>query len=101
MPKGKYKKQREVRKEALEAQSRIQRSLSYFSPDGNYGSAIGYVVMETTHWTEIDWSIIEEAKDEFRPAVARVITESYEPDANEEALRAEFKKYGIDLSQYE
>jgi len=101
MAKGKYKQQREARKEALEAQSQIQRSLSYFSPDGNYGSANGYVVMETTHWTEIDWDIIEETRDDFRPAVARLITESYEPDANEDVLRAAFEKYGIDLSKYE
>jgi len=101
MAKGKYKKQREARKKALEAQSQVQRALSYFSPDGNYGSAEGYVVMETTHWTEIDWDIIEQAQDHHRPAVARIITESYEPDANEEALRAAFEKYGIDLSQYE
>jgi hypothetical protein len=101
MPKGKYKKQREVRKEALEAQSRIQRSLSYFSPDGNYGSAIGYVVMETTHWSEIDWEIIESATEEYRPIVARLITESYEPNANEETLRMMFERYGVDLSIYE
>jgi len=101
MAKGKYKKQREARKNALESQKEVQRSLSYFSPDGNYGSAEGYVVMETTHWTEIDWDIIEEASDEHRPAVARIITESYEPDANEDALRAAFERYGIDLSKYE
>lgn len=101
MPKGKYKKQREARKDALEAQNTVQRSLSYFSPDGNYGSADGYVVMETTRWTEIDWDIIEEASDEHRPIVARLITESYEPDANEEALRKAFIAYGIDLSKYE
>ena len=101
MPKGKYKKQREAQKAALAEANAVQRHLSYFAPDGNYGSADGYVVMETTWWTDIDWEIIEEAQDEKRPAVARLITESYEPDADEEALRAAFDSLGIDLSQYE
>ena len=101
MAKGKYKKQREAQKNKLESMKTVQRSLSYFSPDGNYGSAEGYVVMETTWWTDIDWEIIEEASDEHRPMVARLITESYEPDANEEVLRRAFEQYGIDLSKYE
>ena len=101
MAKGKYKKQREAQKNKLESMKTVQRSLSYFAPDGNYGSADGYVVMETTWWTDIDWEIIEEASDEHRPMVARLITESYEPDANEEALRTAFEQYGIDLSKYE
>lgn len=79
----------------------VARVLHYFGADGNYGSADGLTVMETTHWNETDWEIIEETTDDFRPMVARLITESYEPDANEEALRAEFAKYGVDLSQYE
>jgi hypothetical protein len=78
-----------------------QRTLHYFASDGNYGSAEGYVLMETTHWSEIDWEIIESATDEYRPIVARLITESYEPDANEQALREAFARYGVDLSIYE
>jgi hypothetical protein len=77
------------------------RTLHYFAEDGNYGSASGYVVMETTHWQEVDWEIIESASDEHRPTVARLITESYEPDANEEALREAFERYGVDLSIFE
>jgi hypothetical protein len=76
------------------------RYLHYFAEDGNYGSADGLAVMETTHWNDTDWDIIEDTADYFRPLVARLITESYEPDANEEVLRAEFEKYGIDLSKY-
>lgn len=101
MPKGKYKKQREAKKKALEAEKVVQRTLHYFAPDGNHGAAEGYVVMETTMWTDIDWDIINEAKPEYRPIVARLITESYEPDANEEALRIAFGRYGVDLSKYE
>ena len=37
----------------------IVRSLHYFGEDGNYGSAEGLTVMETTHWDSIDWDIIE------------------------------------------
>lgn len=79
----------------------VVRTLHYFGEDGNYGSADGLTVMETTHWDDIDWGIIEGARDDVRPLVARLITESYEPDANEEALRAEFEKYGVDISDYE
>jgi len=78
-----------------------ERNLSYFADDGNYGTAHGLVVMETTHWDATDWDIIDDTSDENRPLVARLITESYEEDANEEVLRAEFAKYDVDLSQYE
>lgn len=81
--------------------TQVERTLHYFAEDGNYGSADGMAVMETTMWKEMDWLIIEECRDEFRPLVARLITESYEPDADEGILRNEFEKYGIDLSQYE
>ena len=101
MPKGKYKKQRAARKAQLEEAKKVQRNLSYFAADGSYGSAAGYVVMETTWWTDIDWQIIEEASDNERPFVARLITESYEPDAHEATLRKAFAAYGIDLSKYE
>jgi hypothetical protein len=87
--------------EEVAERPQIQRTLHYFASDGNYGSADGYVVMETTHWNEIDWEIIESATDEYRPIVARLITESYEPDANEQALREAFARYGVDLSIYE
>lgn len=79
----------------------VTRTLHYFAVDGNYGDASGMTVMETTHWNDTDWDIIEGTVDWHRPAIARAITESYEPGASEEALRAEFEKYGVDLSQYE
>ena len=101
MPKGKYRKQREARKQELEEAKKVTRALSYFAADGSYGDASGYVVMETTWWADIDWQIIEEASDEDRPMVARLITESYEPDADETTLRRAFQAYGIDLSKYE
>jgi hypothetical protein len=89
------------KKQKQDERTEVVRTLAYFAEDGNYGSADGLTIMETTHWDNIDWSIIEGARDEFRPMVARLITESYEPDANEEVLRAEFEKYGVDISDYE
>jgi len=87
--------------EANTVMQEVERILHYFAEDGNYGSADGMTIMETTMWDDTDWMIIEECRDEFRPLVARLITESYEADADEEILRKEFEKYGIDLSQYE
>ena len=79
----------------------VVRTLSYFAEDGNYGSASGLTIMETTHWNELDWEIIDGASDWARPEVARVLTESYEPDADEEALRAKLANLGVDLKEYE
>lgn len=79
----------------------VVRTLSYFAEDGNYGSASGLTIMETTHWNELDWEIIDGASDWARPEVARVLTESYEPNADEEALRAKLANLGIDLKEYE
>lgn len=79
----------------------VVRSMTYFAEDGNYGSAEGITVMETTHWDETDWAIIEATSDWHRPAVARALTESYEPGANEEALRAFLENHGVDLRVYE
>lgn len=92
MPKGKFKRKR--------APKPLQKVLSYFAADGSYGNAEGYVLMETTYWNEVDWNIIEDTSDMFRPIVSRLITESYEADADEAGLRAAFERYGVDLSKY-
>jgi len=82
--------------------SETQRSLSYFAEDGNYGNAGGMVIMETTHWNELDWEIIEQVSDGDRPAVARLLTESYEPDADGEFIRNHLEeKYGLDFGSEE
>jgi len=77
------------------------RSLSYFATDGNYGSADGILVLETTGWSELDWQMVEEVSDEHRPAVARLITESYEPNADQAFIRSKLEEFGFDFSQYE
>lgn len=81
--------------------NKTERQVSYFAPDGNYGAAEGMTVMETTHWDDADWEIIESTSDEYRPEVARALTESYEPGADEGALRAFLESRGVDLSQWE
>ncbi len=77
-----------------------KRTLAYFALDGNYGDAAGLVVMETTHWQEVDWQIIDSTADEHRASVAKLLTESYE---NREALadlKIKFAEYGIDLDDF-
>lgn len=82
--------------------SETQRTLSYFAEDGNYGSADGMTIMETTHWSELDWEIIEQVSDADRPTVSRLLTESYEPDADQDFIRQQLEqKYGLDFSPYE
>ena len=83
------------------AATEVVRTLSYFAEDGNYGSASGLTIMETTHWNELDWEIIDGASDWARPEVARVLTESYEPNSDEAALRAKLANLGVDLKEYE
>jgi hypothetical protein len=80
----------------------IVRSLSYFATDGNYGSADGILVLETTGWGELDWQMVEEVSDEHRPAVARLLVESYEPNADQEFIRKKLEEdYGFDFSEHE
>lgn len=79
----------------------VERTVAYFAEDGNYGDANGMVVMETTFWSADDWDIIEQTSDEDRPVVARLLTESYESNANHEFIRTQLvEKYGIDLTPY-
>lgn len=78
------------------------RSLSYFATDGNYGSADGILVLETTGWSELDWQMVDGVSDWHRPAVARLITESYEPDADQAFIRKKLEEdYGFDFSGHE
>ena len=85
-----------------EAGSTLQRSLTYFAPDGNYGDASGLTVIETTHWSEVDWDIMESASDSDRPEVAKVIAESYELDKQVplEELKERFAQFGIKLEDF-
>lgn len=77
-----------------------ERSLGYFAPDGNYGDAAGMMVLETTYWREIDWTILESASDNQRVNVARLITESYENPEEMDELYKKFEQYGIDLDDF-
>lgn len=99
---GKKETARIEKQELIAAASvEVVRTLSYFAEDGNYGSASGLTIMETTHWNELDWQILDDASDGARPEVARVLTESYEPNSDEAALRAKLANLGVDLTEYE
>jgi len=78
------------------------RTLSYFAADGNYGNAAGLTVIETTHWQDHDWAILDYASDQDRPQVAKIITESYEADKQLplEVLKGHFQQYGIELDDF-
>jgi hypothetical protein len=71
------------------------RTLSYFAKDGNYGDASGMMVLETTNWDELDWQIIEAASDGDRPMVARLLTESYEPNADADFISSKLEELGL------
>jgi len=45
----------------------------YFAKDGNYGDALGLVVVDTSDWTEEHWVLIDEAMDDERPEIAEEI----------------------------
>ena len=78
----------------------VERSLHYFALDGNYGSASGMLVLETTYWRDIDWEILDSASDDQRANVARLITESYEKPEDMTVLYEKFEQYGIDLDDF-
>ena len=40
--------------------------LSYFGLDGNYGSAVGLVVVDTTRFTRDMWDVLDECADDER-----------------------------------
>lgn len=50
--------------------------MHYFAKDGNYGDALGLVVVDTSEWTEQDWVLIDEAMDDERPEIAEQINET-------------------------
>jgi len=51
----------------------LTNTTSYFATDGNYGSAAGIVIADTTSWSEEEWGEIEEASDYLRAATAENI----------------------------
>jgi hypothetical protein len=51
---------------------------SYFAIDGNYGNADGIVIVETSDWSEDDWSAVEMAGDADRASVAYALAKSDE-----------------------
>lgn len=54
-------------------------SKHYFAADGNYGSAEGLVIVDTSDWTEEEWDAIDAARDSERPAIASQLS-GFDPD---------------------
>jgi len=52
---------------------------SYFAEDGNFGSAYGLVIVDTSGWSEEDWLLIEEVPDHQRAELARQLSELRNP----------------------
>lgn len=46
-------------------------SKHYFAADGNYGSAEGLVVVDTSDWTDDEWAAIDFARDNERAEIAK------------------------------
>jgi hypothetical protein len=71
--------------------------LHYFDIDGNYGNADKITVIGTGAWIREDFLLAQEAKDEDRYLVARLISEWVEAKRpqDDEALNDEFDKYGL------
>lgn len=57
--------------------------LHYFALDGNYGNADGIVIVDTSDWSEDDWSAIEMAGDSDRASVAYALAKSDEKQREE------------------
>jgi hypothetical protein len=77
------------------------KTLSYFAEDGSYGDASGMLVLETTHFSKLDWQMIHDCSDEQLTAVARLIVESYEPGADQKFIREKLEEFGFDFSEHE
>ena len=56
----------------------VESNKSYFAVDGNYGSADGMVIIDTTNWSEDEWSQVELASDTERAQVALDLTNKKE-----------------------
>lgn len=49
---------------------------NYFATDGNYGSADGIVIVDTSDWSEEDWTAIDEVGDADRANLAYALAKS-------------------------
>jgi hypothetical protein len=58
-------------------------SVSYFAMDGNYGDADGIVLVETSTFSESEWTEIEEASDHERANLAVEISDRHKPEPDD------------------
>ena len=52
------------------------KKATYFALDGNYGDADGIVIVDTSGWTEDDWTAIDEVGDSDRANLAYALAKS-------------------------
>jgi len=58
----------------------VSSELTYFASDGSYGDAEGISVIDTSDWTETDWSHVTVESDHNRVFIARMIAFTKELD---------------------
>lgn len=44
--------------------------MTYFTNDGTYGDANKMVIVDTTHWSDVDWYNIDQSSDSERLHIA-------------------------------
>jgi hypothetical protein len=86
-------------KEKIDMEKEI-KVLHYFAVDGNYGDASSLTIIDTTDWTDEDFSYIEGVRDYDLPFAARAISEWIEKgrgnsEQDPESF-AHFDKFGIE-----
>lgn len=74
--------------------------LSYFAHDGNYGDAVGLTIIDTGDWVAEDFELLEEASDNDRPEVARLISDWIQLDRKSEELEGRLNQLGVDAAKY-
>lgn len=67
----------------------------YFDIDGNYGNADKITVVGTDTWIREDFLLLQEAQDEDRYLVARLVSDWIYEGRNTEKYLKEFKRYGL------
>lgn len=65
---------------------------TYFALDGNYGDADGIVIVDTTGWSEEDWTAIDEVGDADRANLAYALAKSDDLASSRGALEIHDKE---------
>lgn len=68
----------EAKSKIISVEPITMNNSTYFAVDGNYGTADGLVVVDTTEWSESDWQAIDEVGDADRANLALALAKSDE-----------------------